>query len=728
MFSIVMLTYNNHQTFHRCISTITPLLLDPRVKEMIILDNGSHEIELLNLLKNVNSTFDKIRVIFSGENMGIAKGRKFLYDLTSEEYILSFDSDIMIVNSQFFLEMFLQAINKPDIWLVGGGGGNHIFFPTIFRTDIHNLETPEKGKIAIVDEVAGWFHGFPSKILTKNGGKVYMDERFTPFWGEDSDFCYQIKLLGGKCCILGEGCLGHAWSSCDKKDVQSTIEVMWKKMTDKWYPQFGELFDFEFDEKFYKANYLADKDIYDVKEYYFLEGMRRGDMPSKKHIKKLYPVEFIDHTQLKYKDYQYNTRVFIDKFFNRKEIVKSNYKVIKNNLKNDNYVVFISSLEQGKSLRMIEMLYEKNGPFTIIVCAVKEDHSKIANYLEKNFQNYYLSEFPNYHDHMIPYIITMGELKDYTFGNVLKIPGEKIIEEFDLSKLHSSVYEKNKDNNFVVDIILDYFRYSPTEYYKDQFFSVSHAKLMSIINSFPIENILELALRLPTKYSYNVSPRFCPRLAIDKLFNQMLGHTQHNKSLVLYMSDIQDKDMVCKNNQIMKNNDCDILMLNTGEEKFYSFKDLNCDYYYVIKKEDFIYFNWFSILGVVKLDNYDNIIFMKDGYAVENCISEFISHSKWHNINLIKTKNEEDINMFSFVKRDVLNFAGMVQEIHNKSKKDKDININKTININIDNNFGMRYLWIEKRTETEDTIEIEYIKFKDKFEPTDDFPLCFEDI
>ena len=194
MFSIVMLTYNNHDTFKRCISSMTPLLLDERVKEILILDNGSHEIALIKLLKNVEETFNKIKVIYGSENLGIAKGRKMLYDLCNEEYILSFDSDIVIINATILLEMFLNAIKVDKMMLVGGGGGNHPFFPAVFRNDIINLPTPENpNEVVFVDEVAGWFHGFRSKDLKSKGGPLYMDEIFSPFWAEDSDFCYQIK-------------------------------------------------------------------------------------------------------------------------------------------------------------------------------------------------------------------------------------------------------------------------------------------------------------------------------------------------------------------------------------------------------------------------------------------------------------------------------------------------------------------------------------------------------
>ena len=71
-----------------------------------------------------------------------------------------------------------------------------------------------------------WLDGIilsPAKILKCNGGPIYMDEQFTPFWGEDSDFCYQIKLLNKKCGIIGKGAIAHKWSSCDKQDTRKSL-------------------------------------------------------------------------------------------------------------------------------------------------------------------------------------------------------------------------------------------------------------------------------------------------------------------------------------------------------------------------------------------------------------------------------------------------------------------------------------------------------------------------
>ena len=48
--SIVMLTYNNFEKFMRCMSSMFLLITDDRIKEFIILDNGSYQVELKQFL------------------------------------------------------------------------------------------------------------------------------------------------------------------------------------------------------------------------------------------------------------------------------------------------------------------------------------------------------------------------------------------------------------------------------------------------------------------------------------------------------------------------------------------------------------------------------------------------------------------------------------------------------------------------------------------------------
>ena len=627
MFSIVMLTWNNYNTFKRCITSMTPLILDERIEEMIILDNGSHEIEMQNLLKATEKNYNKVKVIYSSTNLGIAKGRKYLYSLCKGEYILSFDSDVVIINSSLFMENFLKAIQLEDMWLVGGGGGNHIFFPTIFRTDINNLPSPkEVNQVTLVDEVAGWFHGFRKSMLKEFGGKVYMDDRFTPFWGEDSDFCYQIKILGGKCCILGQGNLGHAWSSCDKKENHTSLDKMWKMMVDKWYPTFGDIYKLNFDKSFYVDNYPEHKEAYDPQEKYLLEGMRLGHMINRDHIQSLYNVKFKNNSSLTYKGKEYHTRDFIDDYMTVDKIIDNNFKVIDNKLKNgDNaFYVYFDSLDKAVVYIKKELIKVRSSP--VIVTTSPGLSKNILPLLEKFFSNYMLAEFPNYYDNLIPFCISLLKTEYLDYKKMISLT-------LDLEIKGDMTIKKEKENPYGIDLVMDWYRYRGGEYYENSLL-VEKSNLKNIIQSYPFKNLLNLSLRLPTKYSYNLSPRFSPRLALRKIISLLEHNNNPKKSLVLYLTKIEDSEVVADNiKKLKESGNCQVLILNIGMEKFWSTNELGFDYYYVIgENTDFFYNNFFSIFNIIHLIDYSNIIMMTDGFKITHSIEEFLSHGYYHNL------------------------------------------------------------------------------------------------
>jgi hypothetical protein len=769
-----MLTYNNHDTFKRCISSMTSLLLDERVKEFFILDNGSHEIALIKLLKSVEQTFNKIRVIYGSENLGIAKGRKMLYELCNEEYVLSFDSDVAIVNSNLLLEMFLNSISIDKMMLVGGGGGNHPFFPAVFRNDIINLPTPDKpNEVALVDEVAGWFHGFKTKDLKCNGGKLYMDEQFSPFWAEDSDFCYQIKLLGGKCCIIGRGSVAHVWSSCHDTEKQKPIEAMWKKLTDKWYPKFntqsesGQIAPFHFDinERFYLDNYAPELEwieeleegetwkaekgkIHDVRDHFFVNGMRQGFIPHKKYINTVFKgVQFISNTQLKYKEQTMHTRDFIDKYMNHKHIIEENFRVIENKLPSVNEewpsesnVIFFSINEQKKGLLKLKELVEVNPEFIVIICGIKNHVEQIHQYLKKEFKHFFLCEFTNYYDHTIPFVVTMQYL--FRTGtceyNILRT--ERILKLVGEGDFNDE--EQIQNDLFGIEMILDVYRYrKDIKVFKNGIYDVECDKLRKIIYSTPVLETLDYALRYPCKYTKLVSPKFVPNLALTKIVELMVNNEEEIKktSLFIYFTSLEDKELVSHNNEMVKESDpdTDIVMLSYGKERFVKPKDLNADYLFLTKKAEFKFENWFSILADIPLKDYSNIIFFTDGYKIEDPITDFIKHSKYQNIALLSENNVIDYNLFSIISGDIISFVNMVIQIYQRWKEDQkkkedgqkteDMNLDGTINLNVQKNFGLRSMWYVKKTEEENETIIEYCKHKDKFTPDEDFPLNIEE-
>lgn len=246
-FSIVMLTYHNLEKFERCIMSMTPYFLSDKILEIIILDNGSSG-SMIQYLETLDKSISKINVIYSSKNLGVAGGRKILFSKAKGDIIISLDSDTVILDHHYFLaalENNLHSLPWEDsyspqtketdrgFYLLGGGGGNHIHYPSLYTGDVVNtIAREKKNEFVVVAEVAGWCHCFRRKLLDN----VEMDETFSPFWGEDTDFCIQINNLGGRMAIFGRGVIHHSFSTCRDISKKKKQDSQWEKVLTKWNP------------------------------------------------------------------------------------------------------------------------------------------------------------------------------------------------------------------------------------------------------------------------------------------------------------------------------------------------------------------------------------------------------------------------------------------------------------------------------------------------------------
>lgn len=736
MFSICMLTYNNHDTFQRSLQSMTPLLLDDRVTELIILDNGSHEKSLRNLLQRTEKMYSKVKVYYSSENLGIAKGRKFLFDLSQGEYILSFDSDIVIIDAPNLLAILLEAFKNKDIWLIGGGGGNHPYFPSLFREYINNLkEAEDPRQLTFVEEVAGWFHGFRSSMLVKNGGQVYMDEIFTPFWGEDSDFCMQIRVLGGKCAILGRGLVGHRWSSCDKKDTQKTIEEMWKKFTDKWYPKFGDTFNFDFDEDFYLKYYGKEKKHKDAIVDYLLEGMKRNFIANPRFLSKLYNFKY-KGDKILYDNQEYEVPQFIDRWMNKKDIVATNFRTIDNRLQDHKYLVVLHSDDDKKGVELLKKLKLKNDSFGLAFCYPKfKKHTKSLDFINDHFSNFMTSTFIDYDSHTIANIVTYENIGDKKFEKVVFLNTSYSSEFVKNSLVHLNDInyegEKVKTDIRTIDAINDvYLHRDNLEYYKEGVFVTDAKKLSKAISTISVQKLLERSLLIPTSYSLHLSPRQTPKHSLERLLGYMLMRPDNDRTLIVIDGKIESEEDIkrcAQNNKFFKvAGECDIMVMNRGTIKHLKASQLNSDYYYLTQSGDSPLDNWKNAFGLARLEDYNNVILATHNFDIESEINEFFDLAKYSNITMLEENKIIDTNLISLQASTVGAFFHIYDEIKKAMKDKPDINEKETFSFNIRRNLHFTALWQGKKVEDEEEICFEYFRLDDKFEPDQDFPLIFE--
>jgi len=725
--SIVMLTYNNFEKFMRCMSSMFLLITDDRIKEFIILDNGSYQVELKQFLASLENQIKKFRVIYSDVNHGIASGRKILYDMAQGDYIASFDSDVVILNPAGFLEVFYKALNLENMMLVGGGGGDHPYFPSMERENIINHDSPDSpDQLRFVHEVAGWFHGFKTSILKKHGGFLEMDEQFSPFWGEDSDLCVQIRLNGGKCCIMGKGLLAHQWSSCDKKETQLTLEEQWIKFQDKWYTQFGEPFVFKMDEKFYQDNYPESKAMLSRKEYYLKAGTIKGDIHSKSVFQYYYPdINFTSNTQLKYEGKDFTVKEFNKEYMTQEKISNNCFHVREIRLEEniDDLIIFVMK-DRFKGIEILKALisYQKLNVFVII--PEGDNYNDLLQFFDRFKVNFAIATFPSWEFDLVPYVLLTQKLENLGIKTkrVINLSTDRNVGHLlhqKISDLESGIH--NKDNLKDIDrmnlSILNQFisMNNGMKWDIECCFVEDYQYLIKLFNTYPFQQLLNRTLKIPNKYHNLVTPRCSPKDALERLFGYLKPKINDKKMLYLLVVSIDTREDIEK----LKNNvkyyvDGDVMLFNKGSIKSVNLRDLDCSFYYLVPqdaKNSQIWMSAFQEEGV-SLQNYSNVVFSDETFTLESELTEYYRRVKFKNVSFMKNKDGFSDYLFSLVSEDIGVFF---QEIKKEDFKIQDVF--KKINL--------VSLWEEKSSEDDNEIVIEYSM--NDYDDGSDFPMIRED-
>ena len=726
--SIVMLTYNNFEKFMRCMSSMFLLITDDRIKEFIVLDNGSYQVELKQFLAALDNQIKKFRVVYSDVNHGIATGRRLLYDMAEGDYIASFDSDIIILNPSGFLEVFYKALDIEDMMLVGGGGGDHPYFPSMERENIINHDSPEKpDQLRFVHEVAGWFHGFKTSILKKHGGFLEMDDQFSPFWGEDSDICVQIRLNGGKCCIMGKGLLAHQWSSCDKKETQLTLEEQWVKFQKKWYTKFGEPFVFKMDEKFYEQNYPESKNMISRKEYYLKVGTIKGHIHSKSVIHHYFPnADFINNSEIDYSGDTYSLEEFNNKFMNSEAVadVCLTFREYKLKKDIDDLIVFVMK-DRFKGVEILKALISYQKINIVVVVPERDSYTDLLQFFDKFKVDFAIATFPEWNFDLLPYVLTVKKL--HLLGSeprrIINMSTERNVSHLlhkPLSDLDSGIHFQ--DNLVGIDrmnlSILNQFMSmnSNMKWDKECCFVENFGYLLRLFDCYPFQQLLNRALKIPNKYHNLVTPRCSPKDALERAFVYLKPKINQKKILYLLNVSIDTEEDI----ERLKNNnkyysDGDIMLFNKGEIKSINLKDLGCSYYYLIPSEvqDFqVWTSAFQQERGINLENYSNVIFSDESFTLESDLSQYYKRTKFKNLSFMKNKEGHSEYMFSLVSEDIPNF---LQEINKEDFKIQEVF--KKLNF--------VSMWEEKSTEDEDEIVLEYSMVD--YDDGSDFPMIRED-
>ncbi len=204
MLSIVILTCKSRKHIQACLDSI--FIQDLCDTEVIVVDNASAD----GTKEWIRERWPRVRLIENQSNLGASKARNQGIELSSGEWVLALDSDVVLENG------FIEKFNAPRSRFAGdmgmvqpnvlNGGGKTIYSQGIYLSLLRRFFDLNRGKprdfvgsrkkkiIGPCSAAAFYRRSMLEALKEKTG---YFDERFF-FLVEDADLAWRAKRAGWK--------------------------------------------------------------------------------------------------------------------------------------------------------------------------------------------------------------------------------------------------------------------------------------------------------------------------------------------------------------------------------------------------------------------------------------------------------------------------------------------------------------------------------------------------
>lgn len=227
--SIIIPTRNGIDILKICIQSLIQKT-DYENYEVIVIDNGSDELESLNYIDALPSTSEKIKVYKYPHEFNYSAINNFAVDKTDSEYICLLNNDTEIIHCDW-LSQLVGQIQQPKVGVVGckllysngtiqhagdilgaGGCADHAF---------NGMDETDRGYMSRasysqdLSAVTAACMLVRKSIWDKLGG---LEEKHLPVAFNDVDFCLRIRQLGERVVINSNVRLFHHESVSRGKD------------------------------------------------------------------------------------------------------------------------------------------------------------------------------------------------------------------------------------------------------------------------------------------------------------------------------------------------------------------------------------------------------------------------------------------------------------------------------------------------------------------------------
>ncbi len=232
--AIITSTYNQEELLQKCIISIKEKTDYKNYKIFVIDDSGTGEIG-----DKIKKEFRGVDVSKNDQNLGYSISNNILIRKTIErynpDYILHVDDDTEVVQRDWLKKMIEVGESDENIGILGckiiyPDGSLQWFFSDgkmhFDKTNRKHRDRNDTEVIKDVENVIGACFLIKRKVLDEIG--LY-DEKFSPAYGEETDFCYRARKKGFKLVYVGTTELIHHGSSSTKTIFNEKIWFIKKR-------------------------------------------------------------------------------------------------------------------------------------------------------------------------------------------------------------------------------------------------------------------------------------------------------------------------------------------------------------------------------------------------------------------------------------------------------------------------------------------------------------------
>ena len=219
---IVILTCNQKELLKKCLYSLKKNTNYKNYRVYLIDDSGNGYIG-----KEIKNEFKWVHTSINKENIGCAKSINFGTTIAlkeySPDYILLLNDDIEFIEKDWLKKMVSVAESDEKIGILGckliyPEGNLQWFFKNkrmhFSKTKENILETEETFKIKEVGDIIGACFLIKKEVINEIG---LFDEKFSPIYGDETDFCYRAAKKGFKMVYVGNTKVIHYGSASKER-------------------------------------------------------------------------------------------------------------------------------------------------------------------------------------------------------------------------------------------------------------------------------------------------------------------------------------------------------------------------------------------------------------------------------------------------------------------------------------------------------------------------------